>query len=72
MKGKKVIKKGQQVRFKPELSDPGDDNIVFLAVDDESKGRVTVVALLGLVINPTQVVSVSMVAEAADYEGASK
>ncbi|WP_254513861.1 hypothetical protein [Anatilimnocola floriformis] len=56
-----MITKGQRVKFKPEWSDPGDESKTFVAVDDESKGRVTVVCLLGLAINPTQVVRVDMI-----------
>ena len=62
-----MIKKGQQVKFKPEWSDPGDENIIHVAIDDESKGRVTVVALLGMAINPTQVVHVYMIESAVDF-----
>ena len=51
-----VIKAGQTIRFKPCWMDPGDESVTFVATDDESKGRVTVEARLGLPINPTQVV----------------
>lgn len=56
-----MIKHGDCVRIRPEWADPGDEKIVFVAVDDESKGRVTIMAMLGLSINPTQVVSVEMI-----------
>lgn len=56
-----MLKAGDRIRFKPEWQDPGDDQIVFVVVDDESKGRVTVQAQLGLPINPTQVVNVDWV-----------
>lgn len=39
----------------------GDDKIEFIAVDDESKGRVTIEPQLGLAINPTQVVDVAWI-----------
>ena len=54
----KNIKAGQQVHIKPEWQDPGDDKLRWFAVDDTSKGRVTITADLGLPINPTQVVNV--------------
>jgi hypothetical protein len=56
-----MIKAGDIVKFKPEWMDKGDENITFVAVDDESQGRVTVQAQLGLPINPTQVVNVSWI-----------
>lgn len=58
---RKPIKKGDVIRFKKEWQDPGDDKITYIATDDEEKGRVTVKALLGMVIDPTQVVSVDMI-----------
>lgn len=60
-----AIKAGQQVTFKPEWRDAGDAHIVFLAVDDEEKGRVTVEAQVDLPFKPRQVVAVSMI-EAAE------
>lgn len=57
-----MIRKGQPVTFKPEWQDPGDAEIAFIAVEDEDGGRVRVRSLLGLPINPEQVVDVSMIA----------
>lgn len=54
---RQVIKAGDVVRFKKEYQDAGDESILFVAVDDESKGRVTVMANVGMAINPTQVVN---------------
>jgi len=56
-----AIKTGQIVRFKPEWMDPGDENILFMAIDDEEQGRVTVKALVDLPIQPTQVVRSHMI-----------
>lgn len=53
------IKAGNQIRIKPEYQDNGDDQITWIAIDDESKGRVTIQAQLGMPINPTQVVDVA-------------
>ena len=50
-----MIKKGDIVKFKPEFMDEGDEQITFIAIDDESKGRVTVQAQLGWAINPNHV-----------------
>ena len=58
-----MIKAGQVITFKPEYQDSGDDGITFIAMDDESMGRVTVQAQLGLPINPTQVVMIYMIEE---------
>ena len=56
-----MIKKGDTVRFKPEWRDDGDDAIVFIAVEDEADGRVTVEAQLDLRFKPLQTVKVSMI-----------
>jgi hypothetical protein len=57
-----TIKAGQIVTFKPEWMDKGDENITFIAVDDEENGRVTVEAQVDLPFKPRQVVSVDMIA----------
>lgn len=49
---------GDTVYLRPTYQDDGDDMIRWVAIDDESKGRVTIQAQLGLPINPTQVVNV--------------
>lgn len=59
------IKKGDQIRIKPEWQDAGDDQIVFVAVSDEEKGRVDIQPQLGLKINPIQTVEVSMIEKVA-------
>ena len=53
------VKKGDIVVLKKEYSD--DDRILFIAVDDEEKGRVTVEAEIGMRINPTYVVTREMI-----------
>jgi len=63
-----MIKAGDILEFRPEWMDEGDENITFIAVDDESKGRVTVEAQLGLPINPSQVVDVSWIQSARKGE----
>lgn len=55
------ITQGQRVTFKPEWRDPGDEAIEFIATEDEDGGRVKVRALLGLPIDPEQVVTVDMI-----------
>jgi hypothetical protein len=56
-----AIKTGQEVVFKAEWMDEGDENIVFVAVDDEELGRVTVEAQVDLPYKPRQVVRVDMI-----------
>lgn len=56
------VRRGDRVIFKPDWQDPGDESVVFVAVDDESNGRVTVQdANNDLEIKPTQVVATSMI-----------
>lgn len=60
---KHIIRIGDVVTFRPEWSDPGDEYIVFRAVEDEyDDGRLVVVAEIGLPFNPTQAVSKDMIA----------
>lgn len=56
-----TIKRGDVVRIKLEWQDKGDSAYVWLAVDDESKGRVSISPQIpGLAIKPISTVSVSM------------
>jgi hypothetical protein len=56
-----MIRRGDFVVIKPEFQDPGDDKYQWLAVDDESAGRVTISPVgTGLAIPPRHVVRVSM------------
>jgi hypothetical protein len=60
-----MISKGDKVQIKPEWQDAGDDSFSWVAVDDESKGRVAIMPLrTGLAIAPTQVVRVDMLVTA--------
>lgn len=54
------IKAGDRVRILPQFQDPGDDQITFIAVNDEVDGRVMIEAQLDMTVNPTQVVLTSM------------
>jgi len=56
-----MIHKGETVKFKPEWRDAGDEEVTFVAIEDEGGGRIKVEAQLGLAINPVQVVSVEMI-----------
>ncbi len=56
-----MIKRGDVVRIKPEWQDKGDDKFVYMAMDDEEKGRVTICPVnIRLAIKPTQTVRVDM------------
>lgn len=56
-----MIQAGQTVQFKPEWQDAGDQTISFVAIENENGGRVKVRAMLGLAIDPIQVVTVEMI-----------
>lgn len=52
----KTIKKGDQVWIKKAWQDDGDDQYVWIATEDESKGRVGITPLgTGLTIPPYQI-----------------
>ena len=54
-----VIKKGQRVRIRPEWQDPGDDQITWIAAEDEDGGRVLIIAQLGMRMNPSYRIEVN-------------
>jgi hypothetical protein len=56
-----TIKAGDIVVFKPEWMEKGDENIVFIAHEDEDGGTVEVEAQVDLPFKPLQIVSVSMI-----------
>ncbi len=37
-----MIKRGDRVVIKPEFQDEGDDEFIWIACDNEEKGRVTI------------------------------
>jgi hypothetical protein len=60
-----MIQAGTQVHIRPEYQDSGDDQFFWVAVDNESKGRVTIAALNSpMSITPTHVVRVEWLCEA--------
>lgn len=56
-----AIKQGDKVKFKPEWQDAGDEEITFVALEDEDGGRVRIGAV-GVLTRfvPTQIVLTSM------------
>jgi hypothetical protein len=56
-----TIKAGDVVVFKPEWMDKGDENIVFIAHEDEDRGYVSVEAQVNLPFKPLQIVAVNMI-----------
>ena len=48
------MKKGDIVRFK-KIVDPGDENLRMRLLEDPDGGRVLVVSLVGMSINPTSI-----------------
>ena len=55
------IRAGQVVRILPTYQDPGDEEIQFIAIDDESNGRILVEIQIDLPIKPTQIVFSHMI-----------
>lgn len=54
-----MITAGQKVEIKKEFQDAGDENYTHVAIDNEEKGRVTIMTIIpGFSIYPTQVVRV--------------
>jgi hypothetical protein len=57
-----MIRKDDKLKIKPEWQDPGDSELIFIALEDEDGGRVRIGAP-GILHSfmPNQVVRVSMV-----------
>jgi hypothetical protein len=58
---KRIIRKGDRLRIKPEWRDEGDEEIVWIAIEDEDGGRVRIQPQLDMPIKPNQVVTTDMV-----------
>lgn len=56
------MKKGDIVKFR-NIVDPGDDRIRMRLLEDPDGGRVLVVSLVGLTINPTSIYPVDDLVE---------
>lgn len=57
-----MVKKGDTVQIRPEWRDPADELFHWIAVDDETDGRVTISPLgTGLSITPRMVVKTFMI-----------
>lgn len=55
-----MLKKGTIVSILPEYQDPGDNSFVWMAIDDEEKGRVDIAPLnSGLPLIPISTVRTS-------------
>jgi hypothetical protein len=59
-----MIRKGQPVTIRPQWCDQGDENVQFVALEDEDGGRVLIGAL-GVLSHfiPSQVVTTDMLEE---------
>lgn len=60
------IKKGDKIRIKPEWQDAGDDDCVWLAIEDEDGGRVRIEPQLPAedwnpALLPNQIVTTEMI-----------
>lgn len=57
-----MIKKGDRIDINPEWQDPGDENYVWVAVDDEEKGFVTISPIsMPVGLRPRSVVGIEMI-----------
>lgn len=56
-----MIKKHDKLRILPQWQDDGDEDIVFVALEDEAGERVLIEARLDMPIRPTQVVQTAWV-----------
>ena len=61
METNQKIKKGDKLRIRLEWQDSGDDSAEIIALEDEDGGRVRIEFLMGLPINPSQIVETYMV-----------
>ena len=67
------IKKGDRVNLKPEFMDAGDENIVFVAVEDSDGDRVKVEASnVDLKIKPTCIIKLNMIKSIGSIESKRK
>lgn len=58
---KPMIKQGDIVKIKQEYQDFGDDKLIWVALDNEEKGRVTIQpSNIEMIIKPVQVINVHM------------
>jgi len=56
-----MIKKGDEVKIKPEWQDDGDDEFIWVAADDEENGRVAIYpSNINTHFKPTHVVNIFM------------
>lgn len=56
-----MIKKGDKVKIRPEWRDEGDEDFVWIALEEEDGGRVRIAPLnTGLSIQPNQIVTTDM------------
>ncbi len=55
------IKRGDHVRIKPEWRDPGDEEYIWIAIENEDGGRVRIAPIMDLPIPPNHVVTTEMV-----------
>ena len=55
------IRRGNLLRIRPEWRDEGDEDFVWIALEDEDGGRVPIAPLMDLSIPPRQVVTTDMI-----------
>ncbi len=63
------IRRGDQVHIKPEWQDPGDNDIAWIAVEDEDGNRVRIAPLLDLPFPGNHVVTTEMIEHGSLNQG---
>jgi len=64
-----MILKGQQVRILPQWRDQGDDDYIWIALEDEDGGRVRIQPLIpAMRFPPNQIVTTDMLEPAQQQE----
>ena len=56
-----TIQRGDRIRIKPEWRDPGDEEFIWMALEDENGGRVRIAPVMELPYLPNQVVTTDMI-----------
>lgn len=57
-----MIKKGDRIDILPQWQDAGDENYVWVAIDDEKDGRIVICPIsMQISIKPRSTVDVSMI-----------
>jgi len=60
-----VFKQKDVIKIRPEYQDEGDEELIWIALEDEDGGRIRIAPLnTGLTLPPNQIVTVDMIIKA--------